>query len=76
VKTGLMVLVGFVSLIISFVATGYAIRPFVYHVRPGFNEGTPVTAIVFLVAFPTFFAICFLIGYLLVNRYCRSVDER
>ena len=71
-KWVLNVLISFISIGVALVSAIYAARPFIYHVHPGFNEGTPVTMFVFIATFLFTFGICLSIGLLLVNQYFRS----
>jgi hypothetical protein len=50
----------------------YAARPFVFQVREGFNEGTPVQMLVFTFVFISAFALFVISGSCLVKRHHRK----
>ena len=62
--------------VIALELAGYAARPFVYHVRRGFNEGTPVTLLVFAAVF-LFILVCTLVvGNVLITKYVRYWNSK
>ena len=65
-----------VSLFIALLLAIFAARRFVYHVRPGFNEGTPVTILVFAAVFLFVLVGILVVGNVLVSRHFKGENSK
>jgi hypothetical protein len=50
------------------IVAGWLGNMYVYHVRPGFNEGTPITVAAVLIGFAGSYVVFWILGNVLIRR--------